>query len=227
VTCYLTGDLHGTLDPERFEVWNFPEGAELTKADHVIVAGDFGLVFDDSDEERRARGHLANRPWTTLFVDGNHENFEMLDEFPLETWHGGQVHRISKSLLHLMRGQVFEIEGRTVFTMGGARSIDAEWREPGFTWWPQEMPTHDEMLQAEAALAAHGWKVDVVVTHDCSARILHALYGPAAMVNPFNLWLDSLEDRLDFGMWYFGHHHQDRQVDERHRMLYRDFVAMP
>ena len=37
--------------------------------------------------------------------------------------HGGKVHRIRPHVLHLMRGQVFDIEGHTFFTMGGVKSV--------------------------------------------------------------------------------------------------------
>lgn len=55
--------------------------------------------------------------FTTLFVDGNHENHALLDTFPVEEWHGGKIHRIKPSVIHLMRGQVFEIDGKNIFTM--------------------------------------------------------------------------------------------------------------
>ena len=75
---FLTGDIHGLIDdPDRFEVWNFPEGENLTRNDYVIVLGDFGMPFDmmESDDDLRK---LASKPWTTLFVDGNHERFDFL-----------------------------------------------------------------------------------------------------------------------------------------------------
>ena len=50
------------------------------------------------------------------------ENFDRLDEMPVEMWCGGRVHRINDSVLHLMRGEAFDIAGRKVFCMGGARS---------------------------------------------------------------------------------------------------------
>ena len=48
----------------------------------------------------------------------------LLDEYPVEQWHGGNVHKIRPHVIHLMRGQVFELQGRTFFTMGGAQSHD-------------------------------------------------------------------------------------------------------
>jgi len=36
------------------------------------------------------------------------------------------MHPVREHILHLMRGQIFEIDGLTWFTMGGARSHDIE-----------------------------------------------------------------------------------------------------
>ena len=58
-------------------------------------------------------------PFTVLFVSGNHENFDLLKVLPTEEWHGGKVQFIRPHVIHLLRGQVFEIEGYTFFTMGG------------------------------------------------------------------------------------------------------------
>jgi hypothetical protein len=42
----------------------------------------------------------------------------------VENWHGGKVQAIRKNVLHLMRGQIYEIEGQTFFIMGGAACHD-------------------------------------------------------------------------------------------------------
>ena len=120
---YVTGDTHGSIDLAKLRPRRFEAGSRLTKDDYVIVAGDFGLVWDGSPSELETRDWLDARPWTTLFVDGNHENHELLASLPVEKWHGGLVHRVSGSILHLMRGQVFDLDGLSVFAMGGAASV--------------------------------------------------------------------------------------------------------
>lgn len=71
---------------------------------------------------------MDSQPWTILFVDGNHENFELLDDYPVSSWHGGKVHFIKESVIHLMRGQIYTIDGLTFFTFGGGYSCDIETR---------------------------------------------------------------------------------------------------
>ena len=121
MSVYMTGDTHG--DFSRFQVDAFRESVK--QDDYVIICGDFGGVWDGSAEEARQLDWLNQQPFLTLFVSGNHENFDLLSGYPVEEWQGGLVHRIRPHVLHLMRGQIFETEGYTFFTMGGARSVDA------------------------------------------------------------------------------------------------------
>lgn len=112
---YITGDCHGNF--ERFNTSIFPEQKEMTKDDYVIICGDFGGVWNRNEEsktETMVLDWLDCKPFTILFVDGNHENFDRLYAYPVEEWHGGKVHKIRPSVIHLMRGQVFELEGKKI-----------------------------------------------------------------------------------------------------------------
>lgn len=126
---FVTGDLHGYEDISKLNSKRFPANKHLTKEDYVIVAGDFGLVWDHQQDELYWRKWLARKNFTTLFIDGNHENFDLLNSYPVEQWNGGKIHKINDSILHLMRGQVFSIHGLKVFTFGGAQSHDKAYRK--------------------------------------------------------------------------------------------------
>lgn len=231
---FVTGDYHGGgAERWRLEESEWPEGYALTRDDVLVVAGDFGLPWDFSPEEREEIEWLESRPWTTTFIDGNHERFDHWAERPSEEWRGGLVQRLSpgSSIRRLMRGEVYDLDGASVFAMGGAASIDRAWRVPGVSWWPQELPDERNFAEADAALAARGWRVDYVVTHACSTRMLPlALYpGPAFRhpdVDRLTDYLDGLEDRLDFRRWYCGHYHVDRDLDGRHTVLYDRVVRL-
>ena len=124
---YITGDTHS--DFTRFTEDQFPIQSEMTKKDYVIICGDFGGVWtfeEESHREKEDLNWLNNKNFTTLFVDGNHENFERLYRYPVEEWHGGKVHKIRDSVLHLMRGEIFDIDGKKFFTFGGAKSHDIQ-----------------------------------------------------------------------------------------------------
>ena len=110
---FATGDTHGNF--LRFRPENFPEQKNMTKSDYVIICGDFGGVWDGSRKERQTLDWLESLPFTVLFVSGNHENFDLLKVLPTEEWHGGKVQFIRPHVIHLLRGQVFEIEGYTFY----------------------------------------------------------------------------------------------------------------
>lgn len=228
MSIFVTGDLHGANDIHRLSASKFPLGQTLTKNDYLIVAGDFGLVWNFGADELFWRDWLEDRPWTTLFVDGNHENFEALSRLPLESWAGGRVRRLSNSVFHLERGQIYTIDGSTIFVMGGATSIDRELRVPGESWWPQEMPSDAELDEAIANLDAHSWQVDYVITHCCATSLISQVYDGDVWQGPDRLteWFEILEHKLLFRTWYFGHHHRDRAIPPDHRALFYDVVRL-
>lgn len=73
---FITGDTHGGCDRglEKFSSKNFPEGKNLTKDDIIIVAGDFGLIWDPpgniSRQEKYFIKWLSNKNWKTFFFFG-------------------------------------------------------------------------------------------------------------------------------------------------------------
>lgn len=122
---YITGDTHA--DFSRLKENKFPIQSEMTKNDYIIICGDFGGAWNyivESIYEKHWLDWLNNKNFTTLFVDGNYENFERLYNYPVEEWHGGKVHKIRESVIHLMRGEIFNIDNKKFFTFGGARSHD-------------------------------------------------------------------------------------------------------
>ena len=119
---FITGDLHGSLDISKFSERNFQMQNQLSREDFMIICGDFGLIWEDCEEERNWLKWLEDRPWTTLWIDGNHENFDRLKSFSIEKWNGGLIQKITPHIFHLCRGQVFQIEGYRIFAMGGGAS---------------------------------------------------------------------------------------------------------
>ena len=142
---YITGDTHG--DHIRFIENNMGDD-EWTEKDYLIVCGDFGFVFLNNDSEKEFLDFLEKKPYTICFCDGNHENFPAIFSYPKELWNGGYVHRIRNNVLHLMRGQVFQIDGKKIFTMGGAYSIDRYVRKLNFSYWKEELPNNQEYHEA-------------------------------------------------------------------------------
>ena len=124
---YITGDTHCPTGMDKLNETNFPQQKHMTKKDYVIICGDFGDIWSaKSNEQKDMLQWLSQRNFTTLFLDGNWENYGKLSSQTITVWNGGSAHRLTDSVIHLMRGQVFDLQGYSFFTMGGARSHDIE-----------------------------------------------------------------------------------------------------
>lgn len=109
---YITGDTHIPVDIQKLAVKRFPEQKEMTKNDYVIICGDFGGVWDGSNEEKYWIKWLKNKNFATLFIDGNHENFDMLYSLPTVDFCGGTAHKVDNGIYHLIRGEIYTIDGK-------------------------------------------------------------------------------------------------------------------
>lgn len=209
---YITGDTHGELS--RF-IGNNMGDSTWTAEDVLIVCGDFGFVYYGNEEERAKLDALEKKPYTVCFCDGNHENFPLLYSYPEEEWCGGRVHRVRKNVLHLMRGHVFCIQGKSVFVMGGAYSIDRASRVQRRSWWEEEMPNDAEYALARENLEKRGNRVDLVISHNAPAAVLHA-FGeyPDGHDEKLMKFFRELYRNLDFDRWFFGHWHKDQSYKE-------------
>lgn len=228
---YITGDIHGTISVnKRLNTKNFPQQKLLTKNDYVIIAGDFGLIWDGSKEDQYWLKWLdKTKPFTSVFIDGNHENFDLLEEYPVEIWNGGKVHRINDSVIHLMRGQVFEIEDKKFFTFGGAASHDKEYRKEGKSWWSREMPSQEEYEEGLKNLEKHNFKVDYILTHTCSATALEYIEERCKIRmdrDEMHPYFYGIEQKVEYKQWYFGHFHHDFELPNNQRLLYTDIIRI-
>ena len=237
----VTGDIHGNPF-QRLNLENFPEGKTFTKEDYVIILGDFGLVWDDSAMEHSCLDWLENKPWTTLFIDGNHENYDLLNKFPIKEWGGGRVQKIRSSVIHLLRGEVYDIGGYKFLAMGGARSHDIQdgvlevgdprikiWKKDNFklfrinhiSWWEEEIPNEEERKNALKNLAENDYKVDYILTHEAPSSDVvlmdHLLYHP----DEYSRWLEmEIRQKVRYKKWFFGHYHLNLDVNEKETCLF-------
>ncbi len=230
---YITGDMHGDFEIEKINTKHFFMQKNMTKSDYLIVCGDFGAVwygdkhipdsYEILDEKNAGKdAYLLNqyekRNFTTLFVDGNHENHDLLNSYPTEIWNGGKVHKIRESVIHLMRGQVYTIDGLKFFTMGGASSTDSEWREPGKSWWSAELPNDSEYEEARKNLEKNNYTVDYVVTHCIGNNVMDQMRF-SRTYDKLTAFLEEIDRKLTYKKWFFGHYHNDT-IYGKHEMLY-------
>ena len=156
----------------------------------------------------------------------NHENHDALDAYPVEFWNGGKVHKISDSIIHLMRGQVFTIEGKKFFTMGGAESHDKIYRKEGISWWPHEMPSNDEYEEGLANLDKVNNQVDYILSHSAPSTVLTSI-NPTYKTDAVTKYLETVRQNVKFGWHYFGHYHIDKDfLNYKATCLYNNIVEI-
>lgn len=229
---FVTGDTHGHYDIKKLNSRRFPEGQKLTKQDYVIILGDFGLVFNNkrTSQEQYWLEWLHDKPWTTLFFRGNHDNEPKLQkELRLVSGFGDMVGQIDEfSIYRLLDGHVYTIEEHTFLILGGAYSIDKERRVEGRDWWPTEEMTFTEQRVAFQNLEKHNWTFDFILTHDAPGYVRDALQSYHMEASGTVRMLDHLfmNRLLQFKHHYFGHHHMDRPIHDQHTCVYSRVIQI-
>lgn len=215
---FITGDTHGDVvarlckaNFQRRGITEYPQ-----EGDVVLIAGDFGCVFFN-EQTKREKYHLdwlESQPYITAFIDGNHENHPKLATFPVKEWNGGLVHEIRPNVLHLMRGEIYDIQKIKFFCFGGAVSIDRDVRAEGSSWWPEEVLNYDEGLNALDNLAKVKFKVDIVLTHTAPVSFISPVaekigINEMKFDDPVMNFLSTIEPKINYKYWYFGHFHHN------------------
>lgn len=251
---YITGDCHA--DFHKFSTDCFPEQKELTKEDFVIVCGDFGGVWSDTGEERYWLNWLSRKNFTTLFVDGNHENFDRLNsnEFKVVDFCGGKAQQIRKNIFHLIRGNVYDICDKKFFAFGGAGSHDIRdgildlkdfaslkelvktynkltgqgklLRINHISWWKEEIPSSEEMEFGLKTLQEHKYNVDFIISHCCPQHIASLFSHGVYKPDELTSYFDKVAEKTKFSKWFFGHYHNDKAISDRYIMLYNQIVRV-
>lgn len=218
---YITGDIHGDFD--RFKA---RELKKLKKQDALIICGDFGFIWSGSKKEKRLLKKIGKLPYNVLFVEGSHENYDLLESYEISEWCGGKTRLISGRLRQLMRGQVYEIAQKRVFTFGGGVSDD-EFRGlvEGQNWWAREIPDDKELAEGLENLEKAGNSVDFVVTYEPPARMCDLLNGSEDDRNSINAYLNTVLEKTSFSKWFFGKLHLNKLIPPKYHAVYDDIVV--
>ncbi len=219
---YVTGDMHAVAS--RFDD---PRLRKLKKDDTLIVCGDFGFLWNGSKDEINILRKLSRKKYNICFIDGTHENFDMLNRLKVKKWNGGKVHQISENIFHLMRGQIFTIDNQKIFTMGGGESPDIEIRFEMNTWSEQEIPTREELIEGVENLQKNSAEIDIIITHEPPAKIKEFLLlqtSSPAGITAINTYLDDVSRTCKFKHWYFGSLHMDKFISTTHACVFNNII---
>lgn len=221
---YLTGDTHGDFR----RIADFCKRFETSVDDVMIILGDAGINFSGGLKDQAKKDYIAAIPITLFCIHGNHEQRPYNIPFYQEKeWHGGIVYVEQEypNILFAKDGEIFELDGYQTIAIGGAYSIDKMMRVAyGYGWWEDEQPSEEIKEYVEQQLAAHDWKVDIVLSH-----MIPLKYEPiesfmsgvdqSRVDKSTEQWLDRIEDRLDYKKWYCGHYHVEKRIDKMEIMF--------
>ena len=201
----------------------------------MIILGDVGINFDLNRKERKIKGMLSRLPITLLCVHGNHEerprNLKSYREVPCFE---GIVYQERKypNILFCKDGENYKIENRYFFVLGGAYSTDKYLRlEKEWKWFASEQPSPDDRINAENTMRRFNHSFDLVLSHTCprkyiGTKIKHAYVDDHEIDYSTEDWLESIENRINYNHWYFGHFHKDIDISEKVTVLYDNVIEI-
>ena len=217
----ITGDMHG--DYSRFSDSKI---GKLKKGDFLIVCGDFGFVWDGSPREKQILKRIGRKRFYTLFVEGCHENYDLLEQYPEEDFCGGRVNVISGRLMHMKRGSMFNLQGLKFFAFGGGQTKEIDIRRDSRTWWEAELPTQEEIHYGESTLQKNGYAADYIITHEPPASMKEFLDFETRQISHMHTFFDAVKNDCKFKMWFFGKAHINKVIPPRYRCLFDEVVQI-
>lgn len=213
---FVCGDIHAHIDILKLSNKNWIGHRDfLTENDLLIILGDFGLFWyqKNTKEEIYWLNWLLKKKCQVAFIDGNHENHDIIDKFPIDNKWGGRVHECyvnerGKVLYHLMRGEVYIFNKKRVAVFGGANSIDKALRKEYISWWRRELPSYEEEINLYDNVSKYDGYIDYVLTHTCPNSISVNMFGIHSDCRVAHMFDDILRI-LKFKEWHFAHYHKD------------------
>ena len=223
---YLTGDIHG--DPER--VVQFCLSMKPRRTDTIILLGDVAANYTGGQRDEWVKQTLEKLKINILCIHGNHEmRPSTIESYKLKEWRGGMVwyEEAYPHLLFAKDGEIYTIEGKSYLAIGGAYSVDKFYRlERNYGWWSDEQPSEEIKKYVESQIDKVKC-VDYVLSHTCPFK-----YEPREAFLKFidqstvgdstERWLDVIEEKLEYKLWFCGHWHIDKRIDKMH-FLFKSF----
>ena len=219
---YITGDIHG----EVHRVLEMIDKYEITPNDIIVILGDVGMnYYGNKKGDRNRKKRMSNLGIPILCIHGNHEmRPETLITYREDQWCGGTVYVEEEfpNLFFAKDGEVYDLEGTKAIAIGGAYSVDKWYRlQRDLHWFPDEQPSDEIKARVEKKLNELSWQIDAVFTHTCPYRYIprEAFMGcvdQSTVDNSTEIWLDSIEGKLNYNAWYCGHWHIDKRIDKMH-----------
>ena len=217
---YITGDTHRDFS----RLYNLKE----TEEDMLIILGDAGINYYLDDEDVKYKEYLKSFKIKLFCIRGNHEERpKNINSYKEIEMFGGKVFIEEEypNLIFAKDGEVYNIDGKSILVIGGAYSVDKNYRiMHGYKWFKDEQLTTKEMNDVLDKIK--GKHFDIVLTHTCPYK-----YEPREVFIPgldqskidktMEHFLDKVEENIKYDKWYCGHYHTEKQIDKLEFMFGR------
>ena len=217
---YITGDTHR----EFYRLHDI----EKNKNNMLIILGDAGINYYLDERDKILKEQLNSYNIKLFCVQGNHEErpkniltYKEIDMF------GGKVFIEEKypNLIFAKNGELYNIDNKKVLVIGGAYSVDKNYRIIyGHPWFKDEQLSKEEM---DNILNKYkGQHINIILSHTCPLK-----YEPTEVfmkgINQSDIdksmekFLDKVEQSINYDKWYCGHYHTEKQIDKLEFMFGR------
>lgn len=229
----ITGDIHGEVDDL---LWNLDKKFfdEPVEEQTIILLGDVGLNYYGNSVDVKKKEKLQNSGRTYFCIHGNHEERpQNIGTYVPTVWNGGIVYIEEKypNIIFAKDGEVYDLFGIKTLVLGGAYSVDKWYRiKSGYNWFPNEQISAEERNRIYEKVKQLG-SIDMVLSHTCPYQwrptdLFLDFIDQNSVDNTMEYWLTEIEKILDYKLWFFGHYHDDRRINEKAMMLYKMILSL-
>lgn len=218
---WITGDKHGDIDP----FLKNPAYRKIKKNDTLLICGDFGFLWDESRKEMKNLKWLSRRKFKIAFVEGCHDNQQILSKYPLTNWNGGRARLISENIIHLINGEFYYIENKKVLAFGG-----------GFSDNSGQLTQNDENLLQKISITSQvdtlienikkaEQSFDLIISHEAPSSIAPCLETSTFHCNCINNILEEIRTHAKFNKWFFGKYHIDKIIPPKYCAMFENVLS--
>ena len=217
---YITGDIHRDFS----RIYKLKKDSD----NMLIVLGDVGINYYLNEEDKNCKEHLKKLKLKLFCVRGNHEERpEKISTYKEVEMFGGKViiEEEYPNLIFAKDGETYNIDGKKILVIGGAYSVDKQYRLlHGYKWFKDEQLTKEEMdTILEKVKGKH---FDIVLTHTCPYKyepreVFMQGLDQSKVDKSMEHFLDEIEENISYDKWYCGHYHTEKQVDKLEFMFGR------
>ena len=218
---FIRGDTHG--DFSWLPAWC--EENHTTTDDALIILGDACIMYYEQENirQRMLKEFITYQPITLLCIRGNHEarpsnysstQFKVWEDDPIIP-SGVYFEPDYPNILYIADGSTFSLNGKRCLAIGGAYSVDKEYRLlMKLRWFADEELTDEEMDDILDKIDHQSF--DYVFTHTCPedwqpTDLFLSGINQSKVSKRMEQFLTTVSEIIDFKHWYFGHFHDDRE----------------